>query len=865
MPIRALLKCLVPLSGVFVFFAPQIAQAMACENLHTLKLNQTTITESIRVPAGTFKDPSGPWPAEDVPERCQVKGVIRPTSDSEINFEIWMPTASWNHKLQGSGNGGFAGALNYQSGIVQSLQRGYAGVTTDTGHVAKGEDASWAIGHPEKIVDFAHRAIHLMTVNAKAVIKAYYGDAPKHSYFASCSNGGRQALMLAQRYPADYDGIIAGAPANDWTGLMLDFVWNQQAVMKPGAFIPPDHVPALQAEVNRQCNARDGVIGAPQSCSFKPEALLCQGAESSTCLTRPQIESLQAIYQGMRAAHGEITFSGFTPGAEVGSWSGWILGAKPGESAEARFGSGFVGAMVQQDANWKIGQFDFDRDAPRIIQQFGPMMNATDADLSKFASRGGKLILFHGWADAAVPPLNTIRYFEDVGAKMGTQRRSQFVRLFMAPGMQHCFGGPGPSLFGEHTAARQPADPDSDLAAALERWVEGGAAPETVRAIKPKDLLAGAFGSPKGGVERTGLLCAYPKRAKWNGTASADDAANSTCVDEPAPTNLRSFIPATISPEARAIYERLLPIAAAHRAEAKIPHTLAEFDALHDSDIARTEAGALAALKSLNIAVRETQLGGVNVMESTPPQYRDDHTVLLHVHGGGFVLGSAKSSLGGDALMVLATGKRIISIDYTVAPRGNWRIVTDQVVAVYKAVLAQGYSAKSIGMFGDSAGGTIIPASVLKLRDQGLPMPGALVLLSPCVDLNLNGDTETTLREADPALDFALNKAFLAAYAGPEDVTNPYASPIYGDFKKGFPPVLIQAGTKELVLSDAVRLYQALKTAGSVAELDVYEGMTHVFQAYMTGTPEQRAAYAESKRWWSSNLKPGARSLRTSG
>jgi len=331
-------------------------------------------------------------------------------------------------------------------------------------------------------------------------------------------------------------------------------------------------------------------------------------------------------------------------------------------------------------------------------------------------------------------------------------------------------------------------------------------------------------------------------------------AASTSLADEPANTNLRSFVPATISPEARAIYEKLLPVAAAHRAEAKIPHTPADFAALHDADIARTEAGALASVKARNIIVRETQLGGVNVVESTPPQYHDDHTILLHVHGGGFVLGSAKSSLGGDALMALATGRRIVSIDYTTAPRGNWRMVTDQVVAVYKSVLAQGYSAKSIGMFGDSAGGTIVPASVLKLRDQGLPMPGALVLLSPCVDLNLNGDTETTLREADPALDFALNKAFLAAYAAPEDMTNPYASPIYGDFKKGFPPVLIQAGTKELVLSDAVRLYQALKTAGGAAELDVYEGMTHVFQAYMTGTPEQHAAYAESNRWWTAHL-----------
>jgi monoterpene epsilon-lactone hydrolase len=351
-----------------------------------------------------------------------------------------------------------------------------------------------------------------------------------------------------------------------------------------------------------------------------------------------------------------------------------------------------------------------------------------------------------------------------------------------------------------------------------------------------------------------GKTCASVLRANLLGLLLMTAAGSAVGADETAGNNLRSYIPPTVSPQARAIYEKLLPLAAAHRAEAKIPHTLAEFDARHDSDIVRTEAAALAASKASHISIRETQLGGVSVIESTPPQYRDDHTILVHVHGGGFVLGSAKSSLGADAAMALATGKRILSIDYTVAPRGNWRIVTDQVVAVYRAILAQGYSGNGIGMFGDSAGGTIVAAGVLKLRDLGLPLPGALLLMSPCVDLNLNGDTETTLREADPALDFALNKAFLAAYAAPEDVNNPYASPIYGDFTKGYPPVLIQAGTKELVLSDAVRLYQAVKTSGGVAELDVYEGMAHVFQSYMTGTPEQRAAYAESKRWWSNHL-----------
>jgi acetyl esterase/lipase len=325
---------------------------------------------------------------------------------------------------------------------------------------------------------------------------------------------------------------------------------------------------------------------------------------------------------------------------------------------------------------------------------------------------------------------------------------------------------------------------------------------------------------------------------------------------EGAVQNLRSYIPPTISPQARAIYEKLLPIAAAHRAKEKIPHTLAEFDARHDADIARTVPAALAAAKAGNVAVRELMLAGVNVVEATPPHYRDDHTLLLHVHGGGFVLGSAKSSLGADVLMALATDKRVISIDYTVAPRGNWRTVTDQVVAVYQAVLAQGYSARSIGLFGDSAGGNIVAASVFKLRDRGLPLPGALVLLSPCVDFHLNGDTETTLREADPVLDFALNQAFLATYAAPDQWNNPYVSPIHGDFSKGYPPVLIQAGTKELLLSDAVRLYQAVKIAGGTAELDVYEGMAHVFQAYMTGTPEQAAAYAEANRWWSSHLKP---------
>ena len=322
-------------------------------------------------------------------------------------------------------------------------------------------------------------------------------------------------------------------------------------------------------------------------------------------------------------------------------------------------------------------------------------------------------------------------------------------------------------------------------------------------------------------------------------------------------SDLREVIPSAISPEAHAIFERMLPIVAKQRLTQKIPKTLEEFDANYAEILARAQAQTEPFLKTTGVANSDLKMGGVGVLETKPPHYKDDGTVLIRVHGGGFIQDSARSSAGGDAMMALATGKRILSVDYTVAPRGKWALVTDQVVAVYKAVLAQGYKARSIGMFGDSAGGNIVPASILKLRNQGLPMPGAVVLLSPCVDLNLIGDTEVTLRDADPALpnQEALIAGF-TAYADPADWKNQYVSPIYGDFTKGFPPVLLQVGTREILLSDSVRFYRAIKAAGGEAELDVYEGMTHVFQSYMRNTPEQKAAYAEIQHFWSRHLAP---------
>jgi feruloyl esterase len=521
--------------------AATLVHAASCESLKSLKLPDTTIDSSTVEAAGLFKlDGIAAVALPDpVPEHCRVKGTIRPTSDSDIKFEVWLPAANWNGKLNAGGNGGFAGSIGYP-GLAAAVQRGYAGVSTDTGHAGKDADATWAKGHPEKLIDFGHRAIHLATVNAKAIIKAYYGVAQKRAYFMACSNGGRQALMSAQRYPEDFDGIIAGAPANDWTGFTIAFAWDEQAMLRPDAYIPMTLAPVIQAAVNQQCDAldgvSDGVISTPLACHFQPAKLLCAAGQSGNCLTQPQIDALQMIYQGAHTSSGTRLFAGFTPGGETGSvpglgWEGWIFGPKAGFATQSAFAWGVMRDMVTGDDNWQLGSFDFDRDPRILLDKLGPVLNATNPDLSRFARRGGKLIVFQGWSDAAIPPTNTIGYYDQVGQRMGEKKRAQFMRLFMIPGMQHCAGGPGPSSFGGLTAPVQPANPARDLSAALEQWVEKGVAPESVRAIKAHDLKRALYDPTVEDIERSGLICAYPKHAKWNGTGDSADAASYTCVD----------------------------------------------------------------------------------------------------------------------------------------------------------------------------------------------------------------------------------------------------------------------------------------------------------------------------------------------
>lgn len=320
-----------------------------------------------------------------------------------------------------------------------------------------------------------------------------------------------------------------------------------------------------------------------------------------------------------------------------------------------------------------------------------------------------------------------------------------------------------------------------------------------------------------------------------------------------ADTPVRAYVPTTISPEARAIFLAYQAFIAAPRPAP--PKSLADFDLLYQDAEARSLAVSEATLAQLRPTVVEMRLNGSLVFEVKPKDYEDDGTALLFVHGGGFILGSARSSLGEAADIAALTGRRVYDVDYDVAPRGDWRIATDQVMNAYRGVLELGYDPSRVGMTGGSAGATIVAATTLKIRDSGLPMPAALVLLCPMSDFTEGGDTRYTLMDADPALWAPQVRPGLDAYAAPEDQTNPYVSPVYGDFGKGYPPTLIQGGTKEFLVSDMVRLHRAIRRGGGVSDLELYEGMPHGFMGLMADAPEGREARAEAAAFWNRYLK----------
>jgi hypothetical protein len=524
-------------AGVLFALTGTARAQQTCEALASLRLPTVTITSATVVPPGPFAGPAGPAAPQRslvVPGRCDVRGVIRPTTDSEIKFALWMPASGWNGKYRQEGNGGWAGTINL-GGLIEPLTRGYAVAATDNGH--EGGGASWAIGHPEKLIDFGHRAVHETSVQAKAIVRAFYGRAPERSYFNGCSNGGREALMEAQRYPEDFNGIIAGAPASDWSHLFTAFVWNERALLAtPDSSIPPAKLPAIQRAVVASCDATDGLadglIEDPRACRFDPGVLACKAGDGTDCLTDPQVEALRKIYAGPRNPRTmEQIYPGQPPGTEAiaGGWAAWITPANPAASIQSGFGNSYYSAAVFEDPKWDFRTLDFDRDVAFGAAKAGAVLNATSPDLRSFRAAGGKLIQYHGWGDAANPATSSIEYYESVraflgkypdGRTTGPRATEDFYRLFMVPAMGHCGGGAGPNRFGNGGSAR-PGDPEHDIFAALERWVEQGVAPNqligtgTTTATPPAPL--------------TRPLCPYPQVARYRGTGDPTDAASFAC------------------------------------------------------------------------------------------------------------------------------------------------------------------------------------------------------------------------------------------------------------------------------------------------------------------------------------------------
>ena len=504
----------------------------SCEGLANLALTNATISSATSIAAGGYKPPSGPGlPAPDkpLPAFCRVAGIAKPTSDSEIRFEVWMPTSDWNGKFEQVGNGGFAGTIPL-AGMADPLLHGYATAATDDGHV-NGPDQSWAIGHPEKVIDFGYRAVHETSVQAKAILRAFYGKDATRSYFVGCSEGGREGFTEAQRYPGDFHGIVAGAPAIHWNHLQFMGAWEALALLEtPASYIPSKKLPVLQNAAIAACDmidgVKDGIIENPQLCHFDPATVQCKGDDAPDCLTAPQVEAAKKIYGGAKNPRtGKIIEPGLSPGVEAvpANWPVWITGTSAPQLGIARlFANFFFAAFVFENPKWDVHTLNFDSDVKLTDDKLGAILNSDDPNLKAFKARGGKLIHYHGWGDAAIPPQGSVDYFESVQKAMG--KTDGFYRLFMVPAMSHCAGGPGATLFGNALASALPQDDaDHDVVMALDRWVEGGIAPDKIIATGFVD------NNPGKGVSMTRPLCPYPQQAHYKGADDTNDASNFVC------------------------------------------------------------------------------------------------------------------------------------------------------------------------------------------------------------------------------------------------------------------------------------------------------------------------------------------------
>jgi feruloyl esterase len=477
--------------------APAVLHAATCESLAGVSTPKVAVTLAKSQEAGSFEPPGSSRAVTGLPAFCRVAVTLRPTGDSDIRAEIWLPASAWNGKLLAVGSGGWGGAIGYGA-LADGLRRGYATVASDDGHESEG--ASFIVGHPQKLIDFAYRAEHDMTVEAKGLVKAFYAREPRHSYWSGCSGGGREGLLQAARYPDEFDGVVAGDPAdvrrNAWALSLAVRTFKD-----PQSRIPPEKYAMIHQAVLAACDAqdglKDGLISEPERCHVDFTSLECKGADGPSCLTHRQVESAVAIISPAKSARGEVLFPRLEPGTEL-RWGRLAGGPEPGDLFLDQFRY-----LVYPDTHWDWHAFQLDRDAAKA--------HATNKDvlelnphLAAFAQHGGKLLIFHGWADQQVAPGASIEFFQSA-ATAGPKPAEGWIRLFMAPGMAHCAGGEGPSEF--------------DALGALEHWVEEGAAPAQILAAH----------RTAGQVDRTRPLCPYPQVARYQGSGSIDDAANFAC------------------------------------------------------------------------------------------------------------------------------------------------------------------------------------------------------------------------------------------------------------------------------------------------------------------------------------------------
>lgn len=544
-----------------LFFTARAPQAVTpCAGLTGLPLldaivmSATEITAPFTTTAGTgtaLITVSAPFPF------CKVTATLTPTGDSEIAVEIWMPASvNWNHKFLGVGNGGLSGTI-WHTSMVRPLQAGYAVANSNLGHT--GSIANWALGHPEKVADYAHRGDHVTAVASKAIIEAFYGLGPSRSYFHGCSNGGHQALMEAQRYPEDYEAIIAGAPWNQWTHQVIEFISRALALES----LNPAKRAMITSAVVAKCGGKDrgllsdGYLNEPQACDFKPKSLLCAGADEPTCLTAAEVEAVEKVYAGPRRSDtGLRLFPGYERGSEFG-WTGF-----------GAFVNNLFQNMIVENPSFEFHNFNFASDVDFLDAKVSALINSTDPDLSAFKVRGGKLLMWHGWTDTVLEPRSTVNYYnsvvaitggdvslqnlhddddsgeeEDKHAQGGAEghkevdggglfkhRRQhledtqEFFRLFMAPGVNHCGGGLGPNSSFAYTLGNAVGllDADHDILAALDRWVEHGIAPDRLIA---SHFIAGV-------ADKTRPVCAYPKIARYKGKGDPNTPEAWACQND---------------------------------------------------------------------------------------------------------------------------------------------------------------------------------------------------------------------------------------------------------------------------------------------------------------------------------------------